>query len=93
MQVIDAALARLDLQMLRWGAEEAAELHRAPELEEAFICNREHHWFALRRLGEQWWNLDSVAKAPTRIGQLYLSAFLAQLAQEGRWQAGNGGRG
>lgn len=53
--------------------------------EMAFVCNLERHWFALRKIPGSggWWDLNSLAVAPKRIGEFYLSAFLRQLEVDG----------
>lgn len=49
----------------------------------AFICNYKDHWFTIRRLGNQWFNLNSLLSKPELISDTYLSLFLAQLKNEG----------
>jgi hypothetical protein len=51
---------------------------------QAFICNYRDHWFTVRRLGQQWFNLNSLLTGPELISNTYLAMFLAQLQQEGR---------
>ena len=55
------------------------------------------HWFAIRRLGNQWFNLNSLLEGPelvkdqncdpnrlfAQVSNSYLGEFLAQLQQEG----------
>ena len=48
-------------------------------LERAFICHYRDHWFAVRRLGRQWFNLNSILPGPDLLSDTYLSLFLAQL--------------
>ena len=62
---------------------EAAAREDAANLEVAFVCNLERHWFALRKTAGSWWDLNSLAVAPKRIGEFYLSAFLRQLEVDG----------
>ena len=31
-----------------------------PTREQAFICNLDQHWFTIRRVGDVWWNLNSM---------------------------------
>jgi hypothetical protein len=50
---------------------------------QAFICNYRDHWFTIRRLGRQWFNLNSLLTGPELISDTYLAMFLAQLQQEG----------
>ena len=50
--------------------------------QEAFILNLRDHWFTVRKLDGQWWNLNSMQPLPEKISDFYLSAFLAQLQAE-----------
>ena len=45
----------------------------------AFICNYREHWFTIRKLGNQWFNLNSLLTGPELISDTYLSLFLTQL--------------
>ncbi len=59
----------------------AAAAH--PEREVAFICNLREHWFAVRALGGEWWDFNSLLPAPRPLSQFYLSAFLDSLRGQG----------
>ena len=52
---------------------------------QAYICNYRDHWFTIRRLGHQWFNLNSLLTGPELISDTYLAMFLAQLQQEGNY--------
>jgi hypothetical protein len=41
-------------------------------LAEAYICNLHEHWFTLRRIDGQYYNLNSLQDNPTHVGDLYL---------------------
>ena len=47
--------------------------------EHAFICHFRDHWFTIRKLGKQWFNLNSIIPIPELLSDTYLSLFLAQL--------------
>lgn len=49
----------------------------------AYICNYKGHWFTIRKLGKQWFNLNSMLSGPELISDTYLALFLTQLIQEG----------
>ena len=34
----------------------------------AYICNMREHWFTIRRLGSQWFNLNSLLEGPELVG-------------------------
>ncbi|CAD5114246.1 DgyrCDS3387 [Dimorphilus gyrociliatus] len=51
--------------------------------QKAYICNFQDHWFSIRKIGLQWFNLNSMHSAPELISDTYLSLFLAQLQTDG----------
>ena len=52
-------------------------------LEQGFICNCRDHWFTLRRVGTQWWNLDSLKPAPRRVTDAELRTALVDAVRDG----------
>lgn len=56
---------------------------------QAYICNYKGHWFTIRKLGNQWFNLNSMLSGPQLISDTYLAMYLAQLIQEGESVVGN----
>eukprot|EP00486_Rosalina_sp_Unknown_P001685 CAMPEP_0201567108 /NCGR_PEP_ID=MMETSP0190_2-20130828/7414_1 /ASSEMBLY_ACC=CAM_ASM_000263 /TAXON_ID=37353 /ORGANISM="Rosalina sp." /LENGTH=465 /DNA_ID=CAMNT_0047986693 /DNA_START=53 /DNA_END=1450 /DNA_ORIENTATION=+ len=89
IQVLRRALDNLGLGIFHFGNKEISDAQQHPENEQGFICNLQAHWFAIRRIGGQWYNLNSLSglpetKAkPTTLGSFYLSAFLSTLANDG----------
>jgi len=83
VQVLSKALDvfGLTLRSLAHPSEGAAREDAAREV--AYVCNLERHWFALRNVNGTWWNLNSLATAPKKIGSFYLEAFLRQLEVDG----------
>eukprot|EP00493_Phyllostaurus_siculus_P021270 UN21596 len=69
--------------MIRLRKSELESDHYKPEFEDGFILNHQSHWFALRRIGMIWYNLNSLSgfpdtKAePTTITDFYLENFPA----------------
>uniref|UniRef100_A0A0R3RWT9 ubiquitinyl hydrolase 1 n=1 Tax=Elaeophora elaphi TaxID=1147741 RepID=A0A0R3RWT9_9BILA len=55
----------------------------ACRLGQAYICNLNEHWFAVRRLGFQWFTLNSLLPTPRLISDTYLNLFFAQLINDG----------
>lgn len=43
----------------------------------------QEHWFALRKIDGDWWNLNSLLRAPQPLSQFYLSAYLDSLREQG----------
>ncbi|KAM8833638.1 ataxin-3 [Synchiropus picturatus] len=83
IQVISNALRVWGLELLLFNSREYQSLSINPINEKAFICNYKEHWFTIRKLGQQWFNLNSLLTGPELISDTYLALFLAQLQQEG----------
>ncbi|GBG34807.1 Ataxin-3 [Hondaea fermentalgiana] len=49
----------------------------------AFVCNLANHWFSIRSIRGELWDLNSLKKRPACISLFYLSAYLGQLREEG----------
>uniref|UniRef100_A0A3Q3XA89 ubiquitinyl hydrolase 1 n=1 Tax=Mola mola TaxID=94237 RepID=A0A3Q3XA89_MOLML len=82
-QVISNALRVWGLEIILFNSREYQSLMINPINEKAFICNYKEHWFTIRKLGQQWFNLNSLLTGPELISDTYLALFLAQLQQEG----------
>ncbi|BBH06235.1 Josephin family protein [Prunus dulcis] len=54
-----------------------------PELENAFICHLQDHWFCIRKVSGEWYNFDSLYAAPLHLSKFYLSAYLDTLKGSG----------
>lgn len=83
IQVISNALRVWGLELILFNSREYQSLMLNPINEKAFICNYKEHWFTIRKLGQQWFNLNSLLTGPELISDTYLALFLAQLQQEG----------
>lgn len=83
IQVISNALGVWGLELILFNSPEYQRLMINPINEKAFICNYKEHWFTIRKLGQQWFNLNSLLTGPELISDTYLALFLAQLQQEG----------
>uniref|UniRef100_A0A3Q2YDL0 ubiquitinyl hydrolase 1 n=1 Tax=Hippocampus comes TaxID=109280 RepID=A0A3Q2YDL0_HIPCM len=83
LQVISNALRVWGLELILFNSREYQSLMINPINENAFICNYKEHWFTIRKLGQQWFNLNSLLTGPELISDTYLALFLAQLQQEG----------
>ena len=51
----------------------------------AYICNFGEHWFAIRKIGRQWFNLNSLLTGPELLSDTFLRLFLTQLQQDGEY--------
>ncbi|XP_037087218.1 LOW QUALITY PROTEIN: ataxin-3-like [Pollicipes pollicipes] len=85
VQVISAALRVWDLDLVPFSSSDASAAQARANLvgQTAYICNYRDHWFTIRRLGRQWFNLNSLLTGPELLSDSYLSEFMAQLLQEG----------
>ncbi|KAM6171756.1 ataxin-3 isoform 2-T2 [Erethizon dorsatum] len=83
LQVISNALKVWGLELILFNSPEYQRLRIDPINEKSFICNYKEHWFTVRKLGKQWFNLNSLLTGPELISDTYLALFLAQLQQEG----------
>ncbi|XP_066151095.1 ataxin-3-like isoform X1 [Euwallacea fornicatus] len=85
VQVISSALQVWGLELVPYCStdERAKSALENPSQMQAFICNYKEHWFTIRKIGNQWFNLNSLLAKPQLISDTYLSLFLAQLRNEG----------
>lgn len=82
VQVVSAALQVWGLQLTPFTTA-AASFREDPTSGAAYICNMREHWFTIRRLGFQWFNLNSLLAFPELLSNTYLALFLAQLQNQG----------
>jgi len=80
IQVITNALTNIGIDLTVWNIRRA---ETDPSLEIGFIVNRNAHWFAIRKINGNWWDLNSAKDKPELISAFYLGAFLSQLASDG----------
>lgn len=50
---------------------------------EGFICNKEAHWFAIRRINGRFWNLNSMKEQPEIISHFKLAKEIQDLQNDG----------
>ncbi|KAK9819403.1 hypothetical protein WJX81_007388 [Elliptochloris bilobata] len=81
--VLSKALEVWGLSCENLASEECRESAAHPERESAFICNLQEHWFAVRRVGADWWDFNSLLQAPRPLSHFYLAAFLDSLRGQG----------
>lgn len=79
IQVLQRALEPFQLELQRASPREAAALDRC----NAFIANQGEHWLCQRRVGNDWWNLNSLLDAPQFLSRFYVEAYLASLVDQG----------
>lgn len=84
IQVLTVALRRFKLELVSSRHPEMKGPMKDPAMAtEAFLCQSSDHWFAIRKVSEDFWNLNSTRKRPAKVSPIYLAAWLAQLQAEG----------
>lgn len=83
IQVICNALRLWDIKLVAFPSPEAKEARENPQNQRAFICNLQQHWLTIRKLGHQWFNLNSLLAKPELITETYLLLYLTQLQTDG----------
>ena len=81
-QVIEAALKIWGITVAPISAPDMEPARREPLSERAFVCWLDSHWFTIRKVGGQWWDLNSMHTAPRRISDTHLGMLLLQLQSE-----------
>ncbi|XP_028783578.1 ataxin-3 homolog [Neltuma alba] len=79
IQVLQKALEVWDLQVIPLDSPIAEPAQIDPEMENAFICHLQDHWFCIRKVNGEWYNFDSLYAAPQHLSKFYLSAYLDSL--------------
>ncbi|KAJ1624695.1 Machado-joseph disease protein MJD, partial [Pavlovales sp. CCMP2436] len=83
VQVITSALGSLGLTSTPIGAESVRGVSAKPEAELGFILNRSQHWFTLRRIGDSWFDLNSMQPQPRVLSVSQLGETLTEAAASG----------
>lgn len=85
VQVISCALEVWGLELVPFSSTDSRVQNALaePSNMNAFICNYRDHWLTVRKIGNQWFNLNSLLSKPELISDTYLSLYLAQLKNEG----------
>ncbi|XP_075509283.1 ataxin-3 homolog [Primulina tabacum] len=79
IQVVEKALEVWGLEVIPLDNPVAEPAQIDPEMENAFICHLQDHWFCIRKANEEWYNFDSLYPAPEHLSKFYLSAYLDSL--------------
>jgi len=82
IQVLRSALQNkfgLELHNIR----EEAIKKQEPTTMEGFICNKQSHWFAIRKINGCYWNLNSTKERPEMISHFNLATETDKLIADG----------
>ncbi|KAF6259414.1 ataxin-3 [Scenedesmus sp. NREL 46B-D3] len=83
IQVLTKALQVWQLTLTPTDNQELREAGFDAQREQAFICNLQEHWFAIRQVDGEWWNFNSLYPAPEHLSAFYLTAYLDSLKEQG----------
>jgi ataxin-3 len=83
VQVIRAALQDRGFGMEPLTGETMKAALAEPAKQQGFICNKEEHWFALRRIGGEWFDLNSCLNEPRHRTNAQLDATVRQTIKDG----------
>ena len=73
MQVMRSALEKMcDLRCVPINSEDMTAVKADPLQAQAFMCNYENHWIAIRQLWGTWYDLNSLNKSPKVLSDTYL---------------------
>jgi hypothetical protein len=79
--VLTTALSRsFGIELISWTSDAGREQCSDVELETGFIVHNTlgKHWYTVRKIGNHWWNLDSLLDNPVHISPFYLDVFINQ---------------
>eukprot|EP00584_Thalassiosira_punctigera_P005075 CAMPEP_0172534000 /NCGR_PEP_ID=MMETSP1067-20121228/6525_1 /TAXON_ID=265564 ORGANISM="Thalassiosira punctigera, Strain Tpunct2005C2" /NCGR_SAMPLE_ID=MMETSP1067 /ASSEMBLY_ACC=CAM_ASM_000444 /LENGTH=356 /DNA_ID=CAMNT_0013318727 /DNA_START=185 /DNA_END=1255 /DNA_ORIENTATION=- len=77
-----ALLSRFDLELPNIQQKGVGDKVEITEME-GFICNRSSHWFAIRKVNDRFYNLNSTIDRPEVISHFKLAAEMEALQNEG----------
>lgn len=83
VQVLSKALQVFGLELIPLNSQRTSFYRQNPTAGRAYICNLNEHWFVVRKLGFQWFILNSIKSQPELITDTYLQLFFEQLAVDG----------
>jgi len=83
IQVILKALEIYGLRAEHWHHPSQAAARQNPCSKQAYICNLNQHWFTIRKIGLQWFVIDSCKSGPELVSDTYLEVYLKQIELDG----------
>ncbi|KAF8398772.1 hypothetical protein HHK36_014630 [Tetracentron sinense] len=69
IQVLQKALEVWDLQVTPLNCPVAEPAQIDPELENSFICHSQDHWFCIRKVDGEWYNLSQTYSDPSQTSR------------------------
>ena len=81
IQVLETALHPYDLKLPNIAQQHLRNVEVTSH--EGFICNRSNHWFTIRLINGQYWNLNSTQERPKKISHFHLAAEIQAIQAGG----------
>ena len=82
IQVLRRALSLNGVELVESIRPEHREQMLRPHELGAFVCNLDSHWFAVRKVHGEWWDLNSLLDRPRWLSPTYLGAYIGQLRMQ-----------
>mmetsp|Transcript_55362 Transcript_55362/g.103885 ORF Transcript_55362/g.103885 Transcript_55362/m.103885 type:complete len:320 (+) Transcript_55362:50-1009(+) len=82
VQVVQEVLRKAGYDMTPISAEAARDVKKRAK-ERAFILNKQEHWFSVRRIGEEWFDLNSCMATPKHYKDSDLEWLITDADREG----------
>eukprot|EP00442_Polarella_glacialis_P004246 CAMPEP_0115090290 /NCGR_PEP_ID=MMETSP0227-20121206/25324_1 /TAXON_ID=89957 /ORGANISM="Polarella glacialis, Strain CCMP 1383" /LENGTH=311 /DNA_ID=CAMNT_0002481373 /DNA_START=26 /DNA_END=962 /DNA_ORIENTATION=- len=83
VQVVQAVLSKSRYEMDAMSSEAARNNKADTAKETAFILNKNEHWFSVRRIGREWFDLNSCIKVPRHYSDADLRFHISDAVKEG----------
>lgn len=83
VQVIRLLLERMGFDLLPLKGESGRSALKDSAKESGYICNRREHWFALRRIGQEWFDLNSCLMTPRHYTNADVQHHINEAMREG----------
>lgn len=83
VQVITALLQRMGYTTSQIKGEEGRSALKDSAKESGYICNRREHWFSLRRIGAEWFDVNSCLRNPRHYNNADVQHHINEAMREG----------
>jgi len=83
VQVLEKALSMKGLDCTSLTNANFPEVFRTLHKQNAFICNKGSHWYTIRKVDDEWYDMNSFNDAPKFIPELILADELRTLLLDG----------
>jgi hypothetical protein len=78
-QVLEKALSDWDIAITPLEHPDMKSFRRHPTNAAGYICNLRQHWFTLRPINGEWWDLNSLLPAPAPAQEGFIDVLMSQM--------------